>query len=329
MPEINLLQPQVLRGLVEKFTAPEEYVGMRRLFNDREPTLDTVAEWDVIVGNREIAAPNVPNSEAHIVPHLGIGKRTASFIYLREKKVFKPTTIRWLRRPGTQATRNAEAAVLREVRDLDRRFDAFAEFCVWQALKGTLVLNYPDVKATVNYGIAASHKPVVGTSWATATPAELIAMVNAWKRLISLDGRTVATDAWLNGTTFDRLVQVFANTPEALSDRQRDELNSSGVVRGLLGLNWNTYDLGYVDSAGAEQRYIADDSLFITSQANRAFYMKEGPSADDDAPQDHTGKFAKSWKEPDPSARQHLEEWSFLPIIERPEQVVYVADVAP
>jgi hypothetical protein len=47
-----------------------------------------------------------------------------------------------------------------------------------------------------------------------------------------------------------------------------------------------------------------------------------GPSADDEAPDGYTGKFAKTWKEKDPSARQYLLEWNLLPIITRPEQMI-------
>lgn len=326
MPEISLLQPAVLNGLIQKFTAPPDFQGLSSIFNNRQPSLDPTAKWDVIEGNREIAAPNVPNSEAHIVPHLGSGQRTSSFIYLREKKVFKPTTIRWLRQPGTLATKNAEAAVLREVQDLDRRFDGFAEYCCWKAMSGSIVLNYPDVKATVDYGFATSHKPTVTVGWddTAKTPAGLLADVNAWKLLITLDARTVATDVWCNSTTFDLVIATLARgATNIMSDRMRDQLLQTGTVSGLFGLTWHIYDLAYVDSNGATQFYVPTDYVIVTTSANSAFYLMEGPTADDDAPDNFTGKFVKSWKAPDPSARQHLEEWSFLPIIERPEQVVY------
>jgi hypothetical protein len=329
MPEISLLQPQVLNGVIEKFVAPENYMGLGQVFTRKEPSMDAVARWDVIVGNREMATPNVPNSEAHIVPHLGIGQQTATFIYLREKKVFKPTTIRWLRAPGQMAAKNAEQAVLREVRDLDRRFDAFAEFCCWQSLTGSIVLNYPDVKATVDYGFANTHRPALVKGWndPTKTPAQWVADVQAWKRLIILDGRVPPTDVWLNGSTFNRVLQILANSPLIMSDRMKDQVLQQDMVQGLVGLTWHIYDLQFVNGAGTVVPFIADDALVLTSSANGAFYLMEGPSADEDAPQGHTGKFVKSWKEPDPSARQHLEEWSFLPIIERPEQVVYVPTV--
>jgi hypothetical protein len=106
-----------------------------------------------------VAKPNVPNSEAHIVPRLGRSQASAAFVYLREKKVFEPTTLHWLRTPGQLAATNAEAAVLREVNDLNQRFDNFAEFLIWSAMKGALAFDFPDVQANVDYQFPASHKP--------------------------------------------------------------------------------------------------------------------------------------------------------------------------
>jgi hypothetical protein len=61
----------------------------------------------------------------------------------------------------------------------------------------------------------------------------------------------------------------------------------------------------------------------------RPMEIFEGPTADDEAPVGFTGRFAKTWKEKDPSARQYLLEYHFLPVITRPEQFVYIADVSP
>ena len=52
-----------------------------------------------------------------------------------------------------------------------------------------------------------------------------------------------------------------------------------------------------------------------------------GPRADDEAPEGFTGKFAKTWKDKDLSARPYLLEWSRLPVTTRPEKLVYCADV--
>ena len=52
-----------------------------------------------------------------------------------------------------------------------------------------------------------------------------------------------------------------------------------------------------------------------------------GPTADDEAPQGFTGKYAKTWKEKDPSARQYLLEWTLLPIVTRPEQMLVATGI--
>ncbi len=119
MPDISLLQPQVLRGVVEKLTAPESMILLNRV--PKQPWPFPAVTWDVVSGSRTIASPNVPNSEAQIVSRLTRSQKSASFVYTREKKVFEPTTLHWLREPGQLAKVNAEAAVLREVQDLDNR----------------------------------------------------------------------------------------------------------------------------------------------------------------------------------------------------------------
>lgn len=327
MPEISLLNPTVLNGVLEQLEYPDSFLGMG-LLGGGQPNPWPVAEWDVVASSREIAAPGIPNTEAKIVPRLGVGKRTASMVYLREKKIFKPTTLHWLRTPGQLAAKNAEGAVMREIEDLDRRFMAFAEYTFWQMVSGTLTLNYADVKATVDYLIQATHKPTVVTSWATVGTADVIGDVIGWKRLINEDGAgAVVRNAYLNSVTMDYVARNNA-IQTLFSDRLKDQFLSTGSVTGLLGLSWTTYDSTYINPAASSVKYIPDDRVVLIADNPRdPFFLMEGPSADHEAPEGQIGKFAKSWMEPDPSARQYLEEWHFLPILERPDQIVF-ADVS-
>ena len=331
MPEnLSLFEPNVLAGVVEKLTTPETLVLSSKLPKRAHPFPN--AAWDVIRGSRSVAKPNVPNSEAHIVPQLGLSQETASFIYLREKKVFSPTTLHWLRAPGSLTNKQkAEEAVLREVKDLNQRFDNFVEWTCWQALTGNIVLDYPDVQANVNFQFAASHKPTVTTSWATATPQNIIDDVTAWKRLITRDGRVAPRDAYVTEITMSRIFRAFAaNTASLLSDRAKDQYYAQGTLPGFLQLNWMTVDSYYDDDSGNPIGFLPDDALVLGNFTDgRPMELFEGPTADDEAPVGFTGRFAKTWKEKDPSARQYLLEYHFLPVITRPEQFVYVADVAP
>lgn len=333
MPDISLLEPIVLRGVVEKFTAPESLVMLGRV--PQTPWPFPSVTWDVIKGSRMVAKPNVPNSEAHVVPRLGRSQESAAFVYLREKKTFEPTTLHWLRVPGELAARNAERAVLREVADLNQRFDNYAEYMIWSAMKGMLSFDYGDVQATVDYKLPASHKPNPGTGWDTATPQQIVNDIRAWKRLIMRDGRVPAREAFATELTLSYIFDSFATTGTAnfpggalLSDRMKDNYYSQGTLPGFMGLQWNTIETVYDDDQGVATLFVPDNALFIGNYTDqRPIELMVGPTADDDAPSNYTGKFSKTWKEEDPSARQVLLEWTVLPVVTRVEQFLYVDDV--
>lgn len=332
MPDISLLEPLVLLGVVEKLPAPQNMILLnstpKRQFNTQ-----TVA-WDIIRGSRQMAKPNVPNSEAHIVGRLGREQAAASLLYVREKKVFEPTTIMWLREAGTVNGRvNAEREVVRELQDLNNRIDAFVEYTLWKSLGGSLVLDFPDVQATVDYKMPADHKVTASTSWATATPVQIVDMVTAWKKLILNHGRVNANKAYATQATLDRIVHSFvangANAGFLLSDRMRDQFYTTGTIPGFLGMDWTPVEHVYETDNGDEIGYLADDTLLLGNfDANRPLELAEGPTADFSAPQGFIGRYTKSWIEPDPSGRQILIEYNFLPIVTRPEQWV-VADLTP
>lgn len=330
MPDISLLQPTVLRGVVQKLPRAENLILLNSI--PRTPWPFPSAMWDVVRGSRMVAKPNVPNSEAHIVPKLGLSRESASFVYLREKKVFEPTTIHWLRAPGQLAATNAEAAVLREVNDLNQRFDNFAEWMCWQMMSGGLItLDFPDVQAVINYKWPTSHKPTVGTAWSSATVQQFRSDISAWKRLINRDGRVPATTVYLTEPTLDKVMNIFTrdvNSIAILSDRQKDAYFQSGRLEGVLGLNWETVEHTYDTDAGVQTLFLPDNALVMGNfTENSPIELYEGPSADDEAPDNFTGKFSKTWKEKDPSQRQVLLEWHCLPVLTRPEQFIYVANV--
>lgn len=354
MPDISLLEPVVLRGVVEKFVVPENLVMLGRL--DQTPWPYPSATWDVVKGSRLIAKPNVPNSEAHIVSRLGRSQESAAFIYLREKKVFEPTTLHWLRQPGELATRNAEQAVLREINDLNQRFDNFAEWSIWQALGGGITYTYNDVVASVDYKFPASHKIDASSApWALAggthvvgdvdivldtssddyaTPLQIVENVRAWKRIIQIHGRVPCNEVFATSITMAALFEAFVNAGSGgtvnipatmLSDRMKDEYFSSGMLTGFMGLTWNTVEQVYESDAGNLTFFVPDGSLYMGNYTDqRPIELMIGPTADDEAPEGFTGKYAKTWKEKDPSARQYLLEWHLLPVITRPEQMIVV-----
>jgi hypothetical protein len=108
-----------------------------------------------------------------------------------------------------------------------------------------------------------------------------------------------------------------------MSDRMKDEYYTSGIISGFMGLTWNTVEQVYESTAGNLTFFVPDATIFMGNYTDqRPLELLIGPTADDEAPDGFTGKFAKTWKEKDPSARQYLLEWNLLPIITRPEQMI-------
>jgi hypothetical protein len=366
VPDISLLEPVVLRGVVEKFMVPDSLVMLNRL--SQTPWPYPSVTWDVIKGSRMIAKPNVPNSEAHVIGRLGRSQESAAFIYLREKKVFEPTTIHWLRTPGELAQINAEKAVLREINDLNLRFDNFCEWSIWQAMGGGIAYNYGDVQATVDYKFPTSHFVTPAAPWVSnpslgyvgaagagqlgsaqvnlvygnttvsyASPFQIIEDVRSWKRIIQIHGRVPAREAFATSVTMAALMEAWVhagagstvNIPATMiSDRMKDEYFSSGILSGFMGLTWSTVEMVYENDAGVLTFFVPDGQIYLgdyTSQ--RPLELMIGPTADDEAPNGFTGKFAKTWKDKDPSARQYLLEWNMLPVVTRPEQMLVATGI--
>jgi hypothetical protein len=318
----------VLNGVIQELTGPQDLRGVSLLPSSPNPF--QVVTYDTIRGSRMMAKPNVPNSEAHIVPQLGIGQVAAGYFYVREKKVFKPTTVYWLRQPGSLAAKRGEEAVLAEMQDLVDRTERFKEFCIWRGMfTGRININEPDVKANVDFQIADSHRIVLGTNdqWTHVTSgaydAPIRTQVQAWKRLVSRDALARLSDVWLNSYTLDVLMRNQAFQGDMISDRQKDALQNENRIPGLFGLTWHEYDL-FFDTGVDVLPYIPDGVVIGYAGDGRPFEMWNGPTADFDAPQGTTGRFTKTWIEKDPSARQALLEDNFFPVLTKPDQVIYV-----
>jgi hypothetical protein len=84
----------------------------------------------------------------------------------------------------------------------------------------------------------------------------------------------------------------------------------------------------YESDAGNLTFFVPDGVLYMGNYTDqRPMELLIGPTADDEAPQGFTGKYAKTWKEKDPSARQYLLEWHLLPIVTRPEQMLVASGI--
>lgn len=336
MAEISLLEPQVLQGVVSKAEVKNDLVLLKS--TPKDPIPYPVYTWEITRGQRRMSVPNTPNSEAYIVPRYASGKRAAALVYLRDKKTFQPTTLHWLKNAGSSQTNraNAEQAVMRELEDLNNRMDVFWEYALWQAVQGSLTytagpsVHGPgggSVTATVDYGMAPSHKATTTFTAGTTKIQDVANSFSAWRNLIQVDGQVSARTVYGTTATLNKLMQILSDDSNAgmLSDRMKDQYFSTGQVDGFLNLDWRPMDAEFTDGTGAVVKFLEDDKLIIGNFTDgRPLVIKQGPSADHQAPSGFTGRFVKSWLQADPSDRQILVEEHALPINEKPDQFVTV-----
>jgi hypothetical protein len=332
--DLPLLQPVRFAAAVRELTPPQNNYWLNRV--PREQTTDQQVAWDTYKGTQKVGKPNVPNSEAHIISVGERSARAASWMYLRTKMGFKPTTTRNLRQIGTRLDqRRAEEAVLRDAQQISNQFDNFAEMCFWSVLSGHLHAEFRDNVWKVNFGIPESHQFVPGVPWDQATPAQIMADLNAWRDTIENDSQTIANDVYATKNTIALIFQSFARVDDGtaaglLTDRMREQYYRTGTFDDFLGMNWRVVNAKYQMDSGSYAGYVPDGALFIGNYTdNRPLVLMEGPSYDFAAPQNYTGKFAKNWMNDDPSGLWFLVEWSMMPILFTPDQVGFCRSVAP
>ena len=337
MPQISLLQPTVLNGFLRERPFPQYLLGLQLMGRPLDWPYP-YWKYDIIRGNNKMSKPNVPNSEAHMRGMLGMRQLTGSFIYFRDKKQFQATTLYWLRQPGEVARSNAEAAVAREVAELDDAQMFFLEYAFWQAFLpatfGTLkVSRFDSPPVDINYQFSTTHNVVPSVLWSDLTNSNPAADLAAWKTTIIADSGFIPQNVFCNNQTFQRYVIPNAKMQGLWSPWMKEQYFRLGTVLGLFGYDWTMYDNQWVDDwttpgVTASSYYIPTGNMILAALDGAGVGpvgALQGPSADHDALRQNpnwVGKFGKSWLENDPSNRVHLQEWSVIPTYERPDNFI-------
>ena len=345
----NIFEPVVFQEMVN---ALEPAQGLLLLNSTKTETSDSMnIGWDIHFGAASTVAPlNVPNSKATLAPRQGAKRNQgiASLAYVRHGDRFEFTNSQFLKDPSTPldsgVIQNGEEKVAEQVKLVADSIDNTKEIALWSAIRGNY--NYTSQltgPVSVDYKFRASHKIVlpVGAQWDNPALVDFRTIINnirAAKRVIEVDGGVPVLEVFASRQTLDLLLDAWqramlnSSTPEKfLSDRMISEYMSTGKITGdFMGVNtWTAVDenipLIKEDGSIEVTSNIPHGTLVLANRtANNALKMVIGPSADFDAPRGHTGRFAKTWLDSDPTGRQFLIEESFLPIITRPDQFATV-----
>lgn len=328
--ELDLLHTETLTKTVTSFRFPE-FLLQERLFPTAEISGDT-AEWDILKPGQSVGEFVAQGAPSKVVALEVTAHRMAKCLKRFDSKLLSGDFLNNLRDIGTRQ-KNARALLTREQEALARRNAYAREYCAAKALSGTLTVSQADVKASIAYGIAASHKPTASVSWATTTtdiPADIV----AWKRLVEEDSGYAAGYAFANDTVLRHLLKN-GNVKDLLGESAlREQVAQTGAINAFMGLQWFFYNAGYRDASGDFVPFIPNDTVILTPAVAGWCAMQVGstliPSAGGGGNElvETNGRYSYATVETDPPGVKVYCGDSFLPVITIPGALVY-GDVTP
>lgn len=227
--------------------------------------------WDELDREQGATAPHNMDADPKIGRRPGSKRREYTPIPHKETDVLRESDILM---PAMVGTLGGVIDVTMEIgRIMKARADKNflrAEIEIWQALKGSLVINENGVVVNETFPIQTYNALVPWSTRATATP---LRDFNAVKQLYrftgsSADGATAylnqATMNWLLENTNDADMHGFQNQNFLKLPYSMEEINKILTARHLP--IFEVYNEGYVDDAGVETYYLADGEVVIVGK---------------------------------------------------------------
>jgi hypothetical protein len=290
------------------------------------------AKWDIKEPSRLASSTfRTPTQPATPVSLMTVKQRTATCLLQLFKKELDEGVLAWLRQPGTPQEVNSRLVIATEQLDLSKLIDYSKELAIWSALTGTYSPTVGGQTLAIDYEIPATHKPATVTaSWATAG-TDIIADLKAWKKLIQQDSGYTPRHVWINTSVMAYLLKNTAVNNWLNKTIVGTEVIRTGAIVELVGLLFHVYDSGYLNSLNVFTNYIADDTLIMLPEENVYGKIQVGtgevPVPGSEDTQTVSGKFSYYARLVDPVIKQIFVGQNWLPVIEIPKSIVYVADV--
>ncbi|MEW6490768.1 MAG: major capsid protein [Thermodesulfobacteriota bacterium] len=289
--------------------------------------------WDVKFSARRLL-PNIRvEAPATVRDKVGAKFVTCSAPRFAEKRFISAASLNSARAFGSEFEKaTIEQKVAENQFDMRGDVDRTREFMAVKALQGQVVDEAGTV--LVDYGFAAGQKPVLeGEAVWTHANSDPIGNIRAWKKLIadSMDG-VDGFLAFCGGSAMTALLKN-ASVRALLGYQKGAAIAEAGQVTRLAGLgDIQEYFGTYKNSAGATQQLFPEDVFCLvglSADHGAELYapivdLKAAGGVGNALPAEVF--FSKSWEEEEPSGRWVKAEARPLPILYRPDCVVW-ADV--
>lgn len=291
-----------------------------------EETLPTeTIEIGTLRGERDVAPFVRVGAEAEMVGGLGEEMFTVQAPNIRIKRPFRPSELLFGRRAGTtvfptegEVISAVEQHVARDMNYMNDMILNAEEWLAAMALRAAVSYSVADREVyTATFARAGAHSITPSVFWNDATPANITAVASI-RAITSLVAEAVGmgvTDAIMGS----EVTPYFLKLPELVASiNTQSGFNSGSVdltqkwredgaifIGRWLGINWweypRTLRIDGVATALIRAKYVE----FICSTPAAEMTRYYGAIPDMDALEGRTmqaKRFAKSWKQPDPSA---------------------------
>jgi len=306
-----------LIGAVQNFTV--DPVNMAAKWFPVENSLSNTYEFDLIEPARGKVGYRLPDGAAGTQAVRSKIRKTVILPTIREKKMLRESSLRWLDAPGKRSPEDAAKAIFAELQDLDYVVERTHEYARWQLLTTGAVTLTGDYTDTYTFGVGQTATAGLGSSpdeWDAPATSDPIGDLIRWKNLVSQTCGVVPDEIIMTSLAVKYIFESTAALA-VLGESVKDNFAATGKVPALAGMKVTIMDGGYRDSSDNFKYFCSSNgtlqNMLIMKAPGTLGITAQGPPVDSDAPNNLIGKYAKSWTEPDPAGRWILECHTALP----------------
>lgn len=326
----NLFKVRVLTGAVNEMRTPGMVI-YDRLFRGREhmEMSDRLA-FDLISGSEGVL-PNISvQAPATVTNKVVRSTVTLTAPRLAQKRFISMADLNALRAYGSQqAVEQMSTRVAREQQDMVNEVNRTIEYWASGALRG-VIYDADGTTELVNYSVNGTHTTALtGTALWTNAASSPINRIRAYKKLIEDDSGVAITGwvAFMGSSVMDALL-THTSVLDLIKYTNGQLLAQNGRLGVLAEVELVEYNASYVDSTGTRKRFVEEDHILLVGMCSDLTDVPYAPIVDDAAGGVGNGgagqmMFSKSWAEQDPSGRWIKVESRPVPVLQRPDCVVY------
>jgi len=247
-----LLQPAYVTKVVDSIIPDTESFALTQEvpFRTQENEM-VVVDVRQMMGGMTMAVH--PGAESPIIEQRGVQQWSFMPAHFREKVLLSENDVKVIRRLGTASElERAQERITKILADLRMRVETRMEWSKWQMVYGSLAIDQPDVKFSIDYKIPTEFKPTLtgGDRWDQATSDPLEDMMN-WIELYRDESTdpaffqyNVKVEKLLLLNTKIRTLRdaLFTGQPN-MGNLTRDNL--AVVINAYTGMQAKVYDKGY------------------------------------------------------------------------------------